>query len=192
MGKLCVNYASSSSLGHLRFLVFLLLGYAGFLRVDELHSLKVGDISLLMTIWQSPSGSEETTSIEKAIQFTSPSRVHLTGSSSETPLIRKIVKSKKSECFHPTKEISTTTTNREEFNTHVLPFAVNIQQLSICICTAWSLVQHGTRAAVHYTLTWLTGTPLGAAHLPKGVTSNIEKMIFSKCPSRWAYKEHYE
>ena len=130
MGKLCVNYASSSSLGHLRFLVFLLLGYAGFLRVDELHSLKVGDISLLMTIWQSPSGSEETTSIEKAIQFTSPSRVHLTGSSSETPLIRKIVKSKKSECFHPTKEISTTT-NREEFNTHVLPFAVNIQQLSM-------------------------------------------------------------
>ena len=51
--------------------------------------------------------------------------VHLTGSISETPLIRKIVKSKKSECFHPTKEISTTT-NREEFNTHVLPFAVNI------------------------------------------------------------------
>ena len=59
VGKLCVNYASSSSLGHLRFLVFLLLGYAGFLRVDELHSLKVGDISLLMTIWQSPSGSEK-------------------------------------------------------------------------------------------------------------------------------------
>lgn len=30
VGKLCVNYASSPSLGHLRFLVFLLLGYAGF------------------------------------------------------------------------------------------------------------------------------------------------------------------
>ena len=74
VGKLCVNYASSSSLGHLRFLVFLLLGYAGFLRVDELHSLKVGDISLLMTIWQSPSGSEKTTNIKKAIQFTSPCR----------------------------------------------------------------------------------------------------------------------
>ena len=50
VGKLCVNYASSSSLGHPRFLVFLLLRYAGFLRVDELHSLKVRDISLLMTI----------------------------------------------------------------------------------------------------------------------------------------------
>ena len=75
VGKLCVNYASSSSLGHLRFLVFLLLGYAGFLRVDELHSLKVGDISLLMTIiWQSPSGSEKTTNIKKAIQFASPCR----------------------------------------------------------------------------------------------------------------------
>ena len=74
VGKLCVNYASSSSLRHLRSLVFLLLRYAGFLRVDELHSLKVGDISLLMTIWQSPSGSEKTTSIEKAIQFTSPCR----------------------------------------------------------------------------------------------------------------------
>ena len=56
--------------------------------------------------------------------------VHLTGSSSETPFIRKIVKSIKSECFHPTKEISATT-NREEFNTHVMPFAVNIQQLSM-------------------------------------------------------------
>ena len=50
VGKLCVNYASSSSLGHLRFLVFLLHDYAGFLRVDELHSLKAGDISLFMTI----------------------------------------------------------------------------------------------------------------------------------------------
>ena len=74
VGKICVNYASSSSLRHPRFLVFLLLGYAGFLRVDELHSLRVGDISLLMTIWQSPSASEKTTSIEKAIQFTSPCR----------------------------------------------------------------------------------------------------------------------
>lgn len=44
---LCVNYASSSSLRHLRFLVFLLLGYAGFLRVDKLYSLEVGDISIL-------------------------------------------------------------------------------------------------------------------------------------------------
>ena len=30
----------------------------------------------------------------------------------------------------------------------------------------------------------VTGTPVGAAHLPKGATSNIQKMIFSKCPSR--------
>ena len=140
VGKLCVNYASSSSLGHLRFLVFLLLGYAGFLRVDELHSLKVGGISLLMTIWQSPSGSEKNDQYREGhtvyiamsgkvtCSVTTARRllVDLTGSSSETPLIRNIVKSKK--CFHPTKKISTTT-NREEFNTHVLPFAVNIQQL---------------------------------------------------------------
>lgn len=126
--KLCVNYASSSSLGHVRFLVFLPLGYAGFLRVDELHSLKVGDISLLMTIRQSPSGSEKNDQYReghtvyiamsgKVICSVSTTRrllVHLTGSSSETPLIRKIMKSKKSECLHPTKEISTTTTTNRE------------------------------------------------------------------------------
>ena len=69
--------------------------------------------------------------------------VHLTGSSSETPLIRKIVKYKKSECFRPTKEISTTT-NREEFNTHVLPFAVNTQQLSMhSLKSAWCSMELG-------------------------------------------------
>ena len=73
VGKLCVNYASSSSLRHLRFLVFLLLAYAGFLPVNELHSLKVGDVSLLGDHMPISVSKGKTTSIEKAIQFTSPS-----------------------------------------------------------------------------------------------------------------------
>ena len=136
---LCVNYASSSSLRHLRFLVILLLGYAGFLRVDELHSLRVGDISIVddhMAISVRKRKNDQyreghTVYIAKSGKVTCPVTTtgklldHLSGSSSETPLVRRIVKSKKTEHFHSTKGIS------EEFKTHVSPFAVNIQQLSM-------------------------------------------------------------
>ena len=108
VGTLCVNYAFSSSLWYIRFVVFLLLGYAGFLRVGELHSLK-DQYREGHTVHIAKSGKVTcpVTTIRRIL-------VHLTGSSSETPLIRAIVKSKKSECFHPTKGIFTTITIREE------------------------------------------------------------------------------
>ena len=112
-----------------KILVFLLIGYAGFLRVVELYSLKVGDISILddnMAISVRKRKNDQyreghTVYIAKSGTVTCPVTTtrrplaYLTGSSPETPLIRTIVKSKKSMCFHPTKGISTATTIREEF-----------------------------------------------------------------------------
>ena len=108
--------------------------------------------------------------------------VHLTGSSSETPLIKKIVKSKKSEYLHPTKEISTTT-NREKFNNHVLPFAFNIQQLSMHSLKSGATWNSGC-CSLHSDLIDRHAAWRCSSFRPKGVTSNIEKVIFSKCPSR--------
>ena len=40
------HYSSSESLAHIRFLFILLVGFAGFFRIDELLSMKLGDITL--------------------------------------------------------------------------------------------------------------------------------------------------
>jgi len=42
--KRCEKFKDSTSLSNIRFLAILLLGYAGFLRVGELHSIQMKDI----------------------------------------------------------------------------------------------------------------------------------------------------
>ena len=42
------HYSSSGSLAHIRFLFMLLVGFAGFFRIDELLAMKLGDITLFM------------------------------------------------------------------------------------------------------------------------------------------------
>ena len=106
VGTLWVNFASSSSLRYLRSLILLLLGYEEFLSVGELHSLKVGVIYILddhMAISvrkrkNGKYGEGHTVYFAKSGKVTCPVTttrrllVHLTGSSSATPLIRTIVR----------------------------------------------------------------------------------------------------
>ena len=44
--RICEEFSGCASLSVFRFLVILLLGYAGFLRVNKLQSLRVQDVAM--------------------------------------------------------------------------------------------------------------------------------------------------
>ena len=142
--RLCEHYIKSSTLASLRFLVILLLGYAGFLRVDELKSHRCKDISIqddYMSVNIPKRKNDQyreghTILIAKSGKATCPVSVvcrlleNLNGSRGDTPLIRRIVKTKSNERFHPTYGISITRI-REEFKSHVKPFVDDISRYSL-------------------------------------------------------------
>ena len=134
------HYSSSESLAHVRFLFILLVGFAGFFRIDELLSMKLGDITLFtdrMSIFVPKRKNDQireghTSIIARSGNLTCPVAVteRLVSFLPEPknphfPLIRRIVKSKSGERFHGSIGISYSTILLE-FKKLVGPFVDDI------------------------------------------------------------------
>ena len=138
--RIADHYISSSSLAVIRFLFILLVGFAGFYRMDEIRNLSVKDVSICseyMSVFIAKRKNDQyreghTSLLARSHKATCP--VSITGrllkllpssSESSSPLVRRIVKSKSKEYFHATKGVSYTTL-REEFRKYVKPFVDDI------------------------------------------------------------------
>lgn len=134
------HYISSSSLAVIRFLFILLVGFAGFFRMDEIRNFSVNDVSICseyMSVFVPKRKNDQyreghTSLLARSHKATCP--VSITerllkllplSSESSSPLVRRIVKSKSKEYFHVSKGISYTTL-REEFRKYVKPFVNDI------------------------------------------------------------------
>ena len=138
--RIADHYISSSSLAVIRFLFILLVGFAGFFRMDEIRNLSVKDVSICseyMSVFIPKRKNDQyreghTSLLARSHKATCP--VSITerlikllplSSESSSPLVRRIVKSKSKEYFHVSKGISYTTL-REEFRKYVTPFVDDI------------------------------------------------------------------
>ena len=138
--RIADHYISSSSLAVIRFLFILLVGFAGFFRMDEIRHMSVKDVSICseyMSVVIPKRKNDQyreghTSLIARSHKSTCPVAIterllKLLPSSSESsaPLVRRIVKSKSKEYFHATKGVSYTTL-REEFRKYFRPFVDDI------------------------------------------------------------------
>ena len=138
--RIADHYISSSSLAVIRFLFILLVGFAGFFRMDEIRNLSVNDVSICseyMSVFIPKRKNDQyreghTSLLARSHKATCP--VTITerllkllplSSESSSPLVRRIVKSKSKEYFHVSKGVSYTTL-REQFRKHVKPFVDDI------------------------------------------------------------------
>ena len=138
--RIADHYISSSSLAVIRFLFILLVGFAGFFRMDEIRNLSVNDVSICseyMSVFVPKRKNDQyreghTSLLARSHKASCP--VSITerllkllplSSESSSPLVRRIVKSKSKEYFHVSKGISYTTL-REEFRKYVKPFVNDI------------------------------------------------------------------
>ena len=134
------HYISSSSLAVIRFLFILLVGFAGFFRMDEIRNFSVNDVSICseyMSVFVPKRKNDQyreghTSLLARSHKATCPVSITerllkllLLSSESSSPLVRRIVKSKSKEYFHVSKGISYTTL-REEFRKYVKPFVKDI------------------------------------------------------------------
>lgn len=133
------HYTASTSLAVIRFLFVLLVGFAGFFRMDELRKLVLKDIVFhadYMSVYIPKRKNDQfreghTSIISSSGKATCPVAItrRLVGllpqSSSSFPLIRRIVSTKAGEYFHASKGISYSTL-REEFKKYVKPFVEDI------------------------------------------------------------------
>ena len=134
------HYSSSGSLAHIRYLFILLVGFAGFFRIDELLAMKLGDITLFtdrMCIFVPKRKNDQireghTSVIARSGKLTCPVAVteRLVSFLPEPrnphcPLIRRIVKTKSGEHFHESIGISYSTILLE-FKKLVGPFADDV------------------------------------------------------------------
>ena len=138
--RIAGHYTCSSSLAVIRFLFILLVGFAGFFRMDEIRNLSVKDVSICseyMSVFIPKRKNDQyreghTSFLARSYKATCPVAISerllkLVPSSSESsaPIVRRIVKSKSKEYFHATKGVSYTTL-RQEFKKYVKPFVVDI------------------------------------------------------------------
>ena len=138
--RIADHYISSSSLAVIRFLFILLVGFAGFFRMDEIRHMSVKDVSICsgyMSVFIPKRKNDKyregpTTLIARSHKSPCPVAIierllKLLPSSSESsaPLVRRIAKSKSKEYFHATKGVSYTTLS-EEFRKYVRPFVNDI------------------------------------------------------------------
>ena len=116
--RIADHYISCSSLAVIRFLFILLVGFAGFFRMDEIRNLSVKDISICseyMSVFIPKRKNDQyreghTSLLTRSHKATCP--VSITerllkflplSSESSSPLVRRIVKSKSKEYFHVSK-----------------------------------------------------------------------------------------
>ena len=134
------HYMANSSLAVIRFLFVLLVGYAGFLRADEILRMSILDISIfrglmLVTLPKRKNyqykeghslyliGSDKVTRPAATSEKLSP---HLPESDGSLPLVRRIVRSRSNEKFHDSKGVSYSTI-RDEFRKFLKPFVLDVE-----------------------------------------------------------------
>lgn len=140
--RVALAHGCNNSLASIRFLFVLLVGYAGFFRIDELRKLTVRNVSVTethMSIYITQRKNDQyrdghTSLIARSGKATCP--VGITerllksfpqDSDANAPFVRRIIKSKSCERFHATKGVSYTTI-RGEFRKFLAPFVNNVNQ----------------------------------------------------------------
>ena len=140
---IATHFASSVSLSDLRFLFILLVGFAGFFRIDEVRNIALRHISIHsdhMSVYVPQRKNDQyreghTAFLARTNKVTCPVAVTerlvklLPQSSSAFPLVRRIVKARSNEYFHSSLGVSVSTL-REEFKKHIKPFVSDISRYS--------------------------------------------------------------
>ena len=140
---IATHFASSASLSDLRFLFILLVGFAGFFRIDEIRNIALRDVSIHsdhMSVYVPQRKNDQyryrvghTAFLARTGKVTCPVAVTerliklLPQSFSAFPLVRRIVKAKSKEYFHSSLGVSVSTL-REEFKKHIKPFVSDISK----------------------------------------------------------------
>ena len=138
---IATHFASSASLSDLRFLFILLVGFAGFFRIDEIRNIALRDVSIHsdhMSVYVPQRKNDQyregyTAFLARTGKVTCPVAVTerliklLPQSSSAFPLVRRIVKARSKEYFHCSLGVSVSTL-REEFKKHIRPFVSDISK----------------------------------------------------------------
>ena len=138
---IATHFASSASLSDLRFLFILLVGFAGFFRIDEIRNIALRDVSIHsdhMSVNVPHRKNDQyreghTAFLARTGKVTGPVAVTerliklLPQSSSAFPFVLRIVKAKSKEYFHRSLGVSVSTL-REEFKKHIKPFVSNISK----------------------------------------------------------------
>ncbi|XP_068716123.1 integrase/recombinase xerD homolog [Montipora foliosa] len=132
---IATHFASNASLSDLRFLFILLVGFAGFFRIDEIRNKALRDVSIRtdhMSVYVPQRKNDQyreghTALVARIGKVTCPVAVTelliklLPQSSSAFPLVCRIVKARSKEYFHSSLGVSVSTL-REEFKKHIKPF----------------------------------------------------------------------
>ena len=123
---IATHFASSASLSDLRFLFILLVGFAGFFRIDEIRNIALRDVFIHsdhMSVYVPQRKNDQyreghTDFLARTDKVTYPvavtERLIKPQSSSSFPLVRRIVGARTKEYFHSSLGVSVSTF-REEF-----------------------------------------------------------------------------
>ena len=121
MQKIAEHYSSRDSLASIRFLFVLLVGYAGFFRIDELQNMMLKDVNIFsdhMSVFTPKRKNDQfreghTSFLAKSGKATCPVAITEklvkllpTSNYPRVPLVRHIIKSGSKECFHSCKAVS--------------------------------------------------------------------------------------
>ena len=142
---IALRFSSDNALSVIRFLFILLVGYAGFLRADEILKMKVCDVKIhadhmLVSVPERKNDQYRQGHIIPVIRsnkvtcpvfITEKILVRLPLSDNKNmPLVRRIVKSKSKEYFHSCKSVSYSTI-RDEFKKFLGQFVSNVDDFGL-------------------------------------------------------------
>jgi integrase len=142
--KITDYYIENSSLAVVRFLFILLVGYAGFVRANELINLNVKDVAIAndhMSIYVCKRKNNQfrdghmpfvnrSSKVTCPVAMTEKLLALLPGKAPDAPLIRRIIKTKHVEKFHESKGVSYSTI-RDEFKKFLTPLVENINEFGL-------------------------------------------------------------
>ena len=142
---IALRFSSDNALSVIRFLFILLVGYAGFLRADEILKMKVCDVKIhadhmLVSVPErknDPYRQGHIIPVIRSNKVTCPvcitekilARLPLSDNKN-MPLVRRIVKSKSKEYFHSCKSVSYSTI-RDEFKKFLGQFVSNVDDFGL-------------------------------------------------------------
>ncbi|XP_068706852.1 uncharacterized protein [Montipora foliosa] len=137
--RVASHYMSNDTLAVIRFLFVLLVGYADFLRVDEILRMSISDISIFPEhmLVSLPKTKNDQFREGHSLYLITSDRItcpvailekllsHLPKSDGSLPLVRRIVRSKSNERFHDSKGVSYSTI-RDKFRKFLKPFVSDV------------------------------------------------------------------
>ena len=142
---IALRFSSDNALSAIRFLFILLVGYAGFLRADEILRIEVCDVKILVDhmLVSVPERKNDQYRQGHIIPVIRSNKVTCPVCSTEKilallplsenknwPLVRRIVKSKSKEYFHPCKIVSYFTIH-DEFKTFLGQFVSSVDDFGL-------------------------------------------------------------